>query len=292
MYLDYLIKVCLSNQQLGLDCKFYLIFCEWWFWSLSFSRALLGFPRSVLCMPAYEWAQDLWKFTHRIRRCTLQLSLQDFPQPLTPCSLAHRRLFFWFFLDRNGFLWVSATHALHCCVAPQVGPPLGKSQKREKDEEHPRIGCFSNSQLCFTICLLLFIFQCFGTCFLSLVQRFLIASTKKMGLSSFIPYWLEPEFPSLLLQILSPTTLPSLNRLSPDFLNGMFVPTPSHCTCSLPLLCKIWFPTLKCKHYVAFSALYTTVIPIGHTTQAESYLLGGWLARLTENQWLKTGYSS
>lgn len=171
---------------------------------ISFSRTLLW------SMPAQEWAQNLWKFTHRITGSPFSSSLlfRIFPYPPTSVLWPPENSFSWFFWPESWIsLRVSATHVLHCCAALQVRPTLGQSHEiRGENGERPYMTFRSFDSPSQSACFCYFA-EFFGTCFLFL--HFWLSSAKEMGLSGFIPLLLTSEI-LYLLQILSSTTVPSL----------------------------------------------------------------------------------
>lgn len=145
----------------------------YWFWILlKFSGKYFGFKQSaqvgselklwalgsVLVMPAQEWARGCGSSHTELKDpLSSSLYLQDF-HSAPHCSLAHKKTHSGSSGQKAGFLWVSATHVLHRCAAPEVGPPWGKVMQEKKNEGYLHICCFSTSRHSFTICLLLFTF--------------------------------------------------------------------------------------------------------------------------------------
>lgn len=125
-YFVCLFKQAINPVRLRLQILFHLL------WVVvpilfSFSKTLLWFFASILCMSAEEWAQDLWKFIHRIIGFPFPaLSSLEFFYSLQPHA-------FWTTGDsfpssssqKAGFLWVLATHVSTVVQFHRWGPPWG-----------------------------------------------------------------------------------------------------------------------------------------------------------------------
>lgn len=154
---------------------------------ISFSRTLLW------SMPAQEWAQNLWKFTHRITGSPFSSSLlfRIFPYPPTSVLWPPENSFSWFFWPESWIsLRVSATHVLHCCAALQVGPTLGQSHEiRGENGERPYMTFRSfdspSQSACF--CLLCGVLR-----YLLFVFTFLVVISKRDG-----PEWFYSTFANI-----------------------------------------------------------------------------------------------